>query len=49
MVISQMLAQPIEMIPEIDHMPWELKEKKIKSEALDWMDLQDKQNELYPV
>lgn len=49
LVISQMLAQPIEMIPEIDHMPWELKEKKIKSEALDWMDLQDKQNELYPV
>ena len=26
LVISQMLAQPFEMIPEIDNMPWNLKE-----------------------
>ena len=48
LVISQMLAQPYEMIPEIDKMPWDLKERNIKPKALSWYELQDRQNELYP-
>ena len=48
LVISQMLAQPYEMIPEIDKMPWELKEQDITSKAMSWLDLFEKVNELYP-
>ena len=48
LVISQMLAQPYEMIPEIDKMPWDLKEKDITSKGPTWLDLYEKQNELYP-
>ena len=48
LVISQMLAQPFEMIPEIDNMPWNLKEKDVTSKGMTWTDLQEKQNELYP-
>ncbi len=48
LVISQMLAQPFEMIPEITNMPWDLKEKGIKSKAMNWTDLQERQSELYP-
>lgn len=49
LVISQMLAQPYEMIPEIDKMPWDLKEHDVTSKGLTWMDLYERQNELYPV
>lgn len=48
LVISQMLAQPYEMIPEIDKMPWDLKEHDITPKSLTWAELQDRQNELYP-
>ena len=43
-----MLAQPFEMIPEIDHMPWELKEKDLTPNGMTWINLQAKQDELYP-
>lgn len=49
LVISQMLAQPYEMIPEIDKMPWDLKEQDVTSKGLTWYELQERQNELYPV
>ena len=49
LVISQMLAQPYEMIPEIDKMPWDLKEHDVTSKGLTWYELQERQNELYPV
>ncbi len=49
LVISQMLAQPFEMIPEITHMPWNLKDKDVTSRGISWTDLQERQNELYPV
>ena len=48
LVISQMLAQPFEMIPEIDNMPWDLKEKDVTSKGMNWISLQERQNELYP-
>ena len=48
LVISQMLAQPYEMIPEIDKMPWDLKEHDVTSKGMTWDELQEKQNELYP-
>ena len=48
LVISQMLAQPFEMIPEITHMPWDLKVKDVTSRGPHWTDLQERQNELYP-
>lgn len=48
LVISQMLAQPYEMIPEIDKMPWELKEQDVTSKGISWVDLLQRQNELYP-
>ena len=48
LVISQMLAQPFEMIPEINNMPWDFKEKDIASRGINWTDLQERQNELYP-
>ena len=49
LVISQMLAQPYEMIPEIDKMPWDLKERDVTSKGMTWDELQERQNELYPV
>ncbi len=48
LVISQMLAQPFELIPEIDNMPWDFKEKDITSKGMSWLDLQERQYELYP-
>ena len=48
LVISQMLAQPYEMIPEIDKMPWDLKEQEVTSKGLSWVGLLERQNELYP-
>ena len=48
LVISQMLAQPYEMIPEIDKMPWDLKERDVTSKGKSWFELQERQNELYP-
>ncbi len=48
LVISQMLAQPFEMIPELNNMPWNLKEKDMTSRAMSWTALQERQNELYP-
>ena len=48
LIISQMLAQPYEMIPEIDKMPWDLKEQDVTSKGLSWFDLLERQNELYP-
>ena len=48
LVISQMLAQPYEMIPEIDNMPWNLIEKDVTSKGMNWIALQERQNELYP-
>ena len=48
LVISQMLAQPYEMIPEIDKMPWDLKEQDVTSKGPSWLDLYARQNELYP-
>lgn len=48
LVISQMLAQPFEMIPEITNMPWNLKDKDVTSRGKHWTDLQELQNELYP-
>ena len=48
LVISQMLAQPFEMIPEINNMPWNLAEKDLTSKAMSWTDLQAHQDELYP-
>ena len=48
LVISQMLAQPFEMIPEITNMPWNLKERDITSRGISWLALQERQNELYP-
>ena len=48
LVISQMLAQPFELIPEINNMPWNLREKDIRSQGSSWIALQERQNELYP-
>ncbi len=48
LVISQMLAQPFEMIPEINNMPWNLKETDVTSKGPTWIALQERQNELYP-
>ena len=48
LVISQMLAQPFEMIPEITNMPWNLKDKDVTSKGKHWTELQELQNELYP-
>lgn len=48
LIISQMLAQPFEMIPEINNMPWDLKEKDVNSKGISWIALQERQNELYP-
>ena len=48
LVISQMLAQPFEMIPEITNMPWNLKDKDVTSRGKHWTDLAELQNELYP-
>ena len=42
------IAQPFEMIPEIDNMPWDLKEKDVTSKGMNWISLQERQNELYP-
>ncbi|MBR7172815.1 MAG: hypothetical protein IKD50_00105, partial [Clostridia bacterium] len=47
-VISRMPAQPYEMIPEIDKMPWDLKEQDVTSKGMSWLDLRERQNELYP-
>lgn len=47
LVISQMLAQPFEMIPEINNMPWNLKEKDMTSKSMNWIALQERQNEMY--
>lgn len=49
LVISQMLAQPFEMIPEITNMPWNLRDKDVTSRGKHWTDLAELQNELYPV
>ena len=53
LVISQMLAQPIEMIPEIENMPWDLKENNdYLSEDMNSVDyslyMQELQDSLYP-
>lgn len=48
LIISQMLAQPYEMIPEIKNMPWEIAEKEIATTAPSGWDLRDLQDELYP-
>ena len=48
LVISQMLAQPYEMIPEIDRMPWDLREHDVTSKGISWIELQNRQDELYP-
>ena len=48
LIISQMLAQPFEMIPEIENMPWDLSEHDVTVKGLSWSELQERQNELYP-
>ncbi|MHC1787217.1 MAG: hypothetical protein AB9880_09180 [Christensenellales bacterium] len=48
LIISQMLAQPYEMIPEIDNMPWDIREKKKEKTAPTRWDLQALQDEMYP-
>ncbi len=48
LIISQMLAQPYEMIPEIDKMPWDLKEQDVTSKGMSWLDMHERQDELYP-
>ncbi len=48
LIISQMLAQPYEMIPEIDNMPWNLKEQDVTSKGMSWIAMHELQNELYP-
>ena len=48
LIISQMLAQPYELIPEIENMPWNLKENDVVSRGMSWIDLRERQDELYP-
>lgn len=47
LIISQMLAQPYELIPEIENMPWDLKESDITSKAPSWLDLQERLHNMY--
>lgn len=48
LIISQMLAQPYEMIPEIQNMPWEIGEKEIVQTAPTRWDLRALLDEKYP-
>ena len=48
LIISQMLAQPFELIPEIENMPWNLKESNVASRGMSWIDMRALQDELYP-
>jgi hypothetical protein len=48
LIISQMLAQPYEMIPEINNMPWDISEKERVETAPTRWDLRALQDEMYP-
>ena len=48
LIISQMLAQPFELIPVIENMPWNLKESNVASRGMTWIDMRALQDELYP-
>ena len=48
LIISQMLAQPYEMIPEIKNMPWEIGEKEVVQTAPTRWDLRALLDEKYP-
>ena len=47
LLISQMLAQPYEMIPEIMHMPWDLNEKPSKLRVISDEEREARYKELY--